>query len=235
VGVRGAVSQPGQPEEERWIESKSGNDSSAGKEAVSSPSSVALAGFGGTRSQRPSQTHAPLDPSFAHHPSHKSSPDLGRLSSVNSKRHTLFIQDTVLSSLAYAQWPLLTHMQEFAALRCLPSRHNTVTLLGKRLWPGLENGLTDEFRRTKQFVVAYQHLVELVQPSLKGAIGLPASRTYASHRVRSAQRIDDARGRGRCRSSLAYALRHFRTCSASCKALCKIWRDSYLTEIIFKR
>jgi hypothetical protein len=48
--VSGGASQPGQPEEESWIESENGNEDSAGeKSGEASPSSVALVGWG-TRS-----------------------------------------------------------------------------------------------------------------------------------------------------------------------------------------
>ena len=61
--VSGGASQPGQPEEESWIESENGNEDSAGeKSGEASPSSVALVEWG-TRSGQ-TKTHAELDPTF---------------------------------------------------------------------------------------------------------------------------------------------------------------------------
>jgi hypothetical protein len=71
--VSGGASQPGQPEEESWIESENGNEDSAGeKSGEASPSSVALVGWGTRR--WPNQSHAKLDPTFVQN--HKSSPDV---------------------------------------------------------------------------------------------------------------------------------------------------------------
>ena len=75
IESRGGASQPGQPEEESWIESENGNEDSAGeKSGEASPSSVALVEWG-TRSG-PNRTHAKLDPTFLSTQKHKSSPDL---------------------------------------------------------------------------------------------------------------------------------------------------------------